>query len=268
MSPAPRTHKDSVDFKPINWTGLYPPKFPKGAVPAHVAIVMDGNGRWANSKGLTRVEGHKAGEAALLDVVAGAIQAGVKHLSVYAFSTENWSRSPDEVRFLMGFNRDVLHRRRDQLNDWGVRVRWAGRRPRLWASVINELQFAERLTAGNDVLTLTMCVNYGGRNELTDAVQLIAADVAAGRLKPSGISEKTIQKHLYQPGLPDVDLFVRSSGEQRTSNFMLWQSAYAEMVFLDTLWPDFSRVDLWQAIEFYANRNRRFGGAVDTPSVH
>jgi len=167
----------------------------------------------------------------------------------------------------MGFNRDVLHRRRDQLNDWGVRVRWAGRRPRLWASVINELQFAERLTQKNSVLTLTMCVNYGGRNELTDAVQAIAADVAAGRLKPTGISEKTIQKHLYQPDLPDVDLFVRSSGEQRTSNFMLWQSAYAEMVFLDTLWPDFSRVDLWNAIEIYASRNRRFGGAVDAPGT-
>ena len=237
------------------------------APPRHVAIVMDGNGRWANGKGLTRIEGHKAGEAALLDVVAGAIQAGVKHLSVYAFSTENWSRSPEEVRFLMGFNRDVLHRRRDQLNDWGVRVRWAGRRPRLWASVIKELQFAEKLTAHNSVLTLTMCVNYGGRNELTDAVREIAADVAAGRLSPTGISEKTIQRHLYQPDLPDVDLFVRSSGEQRTSNFMLWQSAYAEMVFLDTLWPDFTRENLWHAIQLYASRSRRFGGAVDAPSV-
>ncbi len=262
-----KTHKDAVDFKPIDWTGLYPPELPRRAVPEHVAIVMDGNGRWANAKGLTRVEGHKAGEAALLDVVAGAIQIGVKHLSVYAFSTENWSRSPDEVRFLMGFNRDVLHRRRDQLNDWGVRVRWAGRRPRLWASVINELQFAERLTSGNDVLTLTMCVNYGGRTEIADAVRAIAEDVAAGRLKPSGVSEKSIQKHLYQPQLPDVDLFVRSSGEQRTSNFLLWQSAYAEMVFLDTLWPDFTREDLWRAIELYSSRTRRFGGAIDAPSA-
>ena len=136
MSPKPYTHRDAVPYRLIDWTGLYPPEFPAGSVPNHVAIVMDGNGRWANRQGLTRVEGHKAGEAALLDVVAGAIQAGVKHLSVYAFSTENWSRSPDEVRFLMGFNRDVLHRRRDQLNEWGVRVRWAGRKPRLWSSVI------------------------------------------------------------------------------------------------------------------------------------
>jgi len=263
----PKTHKDAVDFVPIDWTGTYPPVLPPAAVPGHVAIVMDGNGRWANRQGLTRIEGHRAGEAALLDVVAGAIQIGVKHLSVYAFSTENWSRSPEEVRFLMGFNRDVLHRRRDQLNEWGVRVRWAGRRPRLWRSVIDELQFAERLTAGNSTLTLTMCVNYGGRNEITDAVRAIADEVKAGRLKPSGINERTIKKHLYVPDVPDVDLFVRSSGEQRTSNFQLWQSAYAEMVFLDTLWPDFGRQNLWQAIELYASRARRFGGAVDAPAL-
>jgi undecaprenyl diphosphate synthase len=253
-----KTHKDAVDFKPVDWTGLYPPAFTE--VPKHVAIVMDGNGRWANKQGLTRTQGHQAGEAALLDVVAGAIQAGVKHLSVYAFSTENWKRSPDEVRFLMGFNRDVLHRRRDQLNDWGVRVRWAGRKPRLWRSVIDELLFAEKLTARNSTLTLTMCVNYGGRQELVDAVRAIVD-------KGDSITEKSIQRHLYTPELPDVDLFVRSSGEQRTSNFMLWQSAYAEMVFLDTLWPDFSRVDLWRAIELYASRNRRFGGAVDLPGA-
>ncbi|SKC49130.1 isoprenyl transferase [Okibacterium fritillariae] len=267
MSPKPYTHRDAVEYRALDWTGVYPPEFPKKGVPEHVAIVMDGNGRWANKRGLSRVEGHKAGEAALLDVVAGAIQAGVKHLSVYAFSTENWRRSPDEVRFLMGFNRDVLHRRRDQLNEWGVRVRWAGRKPKLWASVINELQYAEQLTAGNDVLTLTMCVNYGGRTEIADAVAKIAADVQAGRLKPSGISEKTIQKALYTPEMPDVDLFVRSSGEQRTSNFLLWQSAYAEMVFLDRLWPDFSRTDLWEAIGLYIGRDRRFGGAVDTPQA-
>jgi len=266
MSPKPYTHKDAVPFRPIDWTGIHPPSMPAGAVPQHVAIVMDGNGRWANRRGLPRTEGHRAGEAALLDVVAGAIQIGVKHLSVYAFSTENWVRSPDEVRFLMGFNRDVLHRRRDQLNEWGVRVRWAGRKPRLWASVIKELQFAEELTSANDVLTLTMCVNYGGRTEIADAVRAIAEDVRAGRLRPSGISEKTIARALYVPELPDVDLFVRSSGEQRTSNFLLWQSAYAEMVFLDTLWPDFTREDLWRAIQLYADRDRRFGGAVDKPS--
>ncbi|MGV8884918.1 MAG: isoprenyl transferase [Microbacteriaceae bacterium] len=254
-----KTHREAVEFKPVDWTGLQPPQLPKGAVPKHVALVMDGNGRWANARGLTRVEGHKAGEASLLDVVAGAIQIGVKHLSVYAFSTENWKRSPDEVKFLMGFNRDVLHRRRDQLNDWGVRVRWAGRRPRLWTSVVKELQFAEQLTAHNNVLTLTMCVNYGGRQEIVDAVRAL---VASG----DAITEKSIQRHLYTGDLPDVDLFVRSSGEQRMSNFMPWQSAYAEMVFLDTLWPDFTREQLWEAVSLYSSRNRRFGGAVDAPT--
>ncbi|PPF25766.1 isoprenyl transferase [Rathayibacter tritici] len=263
----PFTHKDAEPYRPLDWTGIQPPEISRKAVPAHVAIVMDGNGRWANSRGLTRIEGHKRGEMALLDVVAGAIQIGVKHLSVYAFSTENWKRSPEEVRFLMGFNRDVLHRRRDQLNEWGVRVRWAGRKPRLWASVITELQFAERMTAGNDVLSLTLCVNYGGRTEIADAVQRLAADVQAGKLKPSGITEKTIARALYVPEMPDVDLFVRSSGEQRTSNFLLWQSAYAEMVFLDRLWPDFSRTDLWEAIEYYSGRSRRFGGAIDLPGA-
>ena len=261
----PYTHKDAVEYRPLDWTGIYPPTFPAGSVPKHVAIVMDGNGRWANQRGLTRVEGHKAGEAALLDVVAGAIQAGVTHLSVYAFSTENWKRSPDEVRFLMGFNRDVLHRRRDQLNEWGVRVRWAGRKPKLWRSVIDELQYAEQLTKNNTTLTLTMCVNYGGRTEIADAVKAIAENVASGKLNPSKVTGKTLAKHLYVPDMPDVDLFVRSSGEQRTSNFLLWQSAYAEMVFLNQLWPSFSRTDLWEAIEQYIGRDRRFGGAVDKP---
>ncbi|MBN9213179.1 MAG: isoprenyl transferase [Microbacterium sp. 71-36] len=267
MTPKPFTHRNAEPYRPLDWTGEYPPTFPKGSVPAHIAIVMDGNGRWANRRGLPRIEGHRAGEATILDIVAGAIQAGVKHLSLYAFSTENWTRSPDEVRFLMGFNREVLQRRRDQLNEWNVRVRWAGRRPRLWGSVINELQAAERLTAGNDGLTLTMCVNYGGRLEIVDAMRRIGEDVAAGKVKPSAITEKMIAKNLYLPDMPDVDLFVRSSGEQRTSNFLLWESAYAEMVFLDTLWPDFRRAHLWDAISRYVSRDRRFGGAVDAPSA-
>ena len=241
------------------------PKFSK--VPAHVAIVMDGNGRWANERGLTRVEGHKAGEAALLDVVEGAIEAGVKFLSVYAFSTENWKRSPEEVRFLMGFNREVLQRRRDTLNGWGVRIRWAGRRPKLWASVIQELQDAEKLTAKNKTLTLTMCVNYGGRIELVVAINQITQDVVEGKLRAGSITEKSVQKYLQTSEIPDVDLFIRSSGEQRTSNFLLWQSAYAEFAFDETLWPDFRRENLWQAITDFGNRSRRFGKAVDSPKV-
>jgi undecaprenyl diphosphate synthase len=165
----------------------------------------------------------------------------------------------------MGFNREVLRRRRDQLNAWGVRIRWAGRRPKLWASVITELQEAERLTQGNNVLTLTMCVNYGSRIELVDAMNEISREIAAGKLKPGSITEKTVQRHLLTADLPDVDLFIRSSGEQRASNFLLWQSAYAEFVFLHTLWPDFTRKDLWEGIEIFLGRDRRFGGALDAP---
>jgi len=248
-------------------SGARPPQLPKELVPRHVAIVMDGNGRWAKERGLPRTRGHEEGESSLFDVVEGAIEIGVQAISAYAFSTENWTRSPDEVRFLMGFNRDVIRRRRDEMHELGVKVRWAGRAPRLWRSVIKELQVAEELTKDNDVLTLTMCVNYGGRVELVDAMRTIGDDIAAGRLRPSAVTEKLIQKRLYQPDMPDVDLFVRSSGEQRTSNFLLWESAYAEFVFLDTLWPDFSRVDLWNAIGLYLDRDRRFGGAVDTPEI-
>ncbi|HKJ12025.1 MAG TPA: isoprenyl transferase [Ornithinimicrobium sp.] len=244
-------------------SGARPPQIPPHLVPRHVAIVMDGNGRWANAQGLTRVEGHKAGESSLLDVIAGAIEIGVSCVSAYAFSTENWKRSPEEVRFLMGFNRDVIRRRRDEMDSWGVRVVWSGRRPRLWRSVITELEDAQRRTADNRVITLNFCVNYGGRAEIVDAVREIGADVAAGRISPARIEERSVARHLYRPEVPDVDLFVRSSGEQRTSNFLLWQSAYAEMVFLDTLWPDFDRRDLWRAVQLYAERDRRYGGARD-----
>ena len=222
---------------------------------------MDGNGRWAQHRGLPRTAGHEAGEAALFDVVEGAIEIGVRHLSAYAFSTENWKRSPDEVRFLMGFNRDVIRRRRDDMHALGVRVRWAGRRPRLWRSVVAELETAEELTRCNDVLTLTMCVNYGGRAEIADAARSVARAAAAGQLNPERVDERVLAKHLDEPDLPDVDLFVRTSGEQRISNFMLWQSAYAELVFLDALWPDVDRRHLWQAVEIYAGRERRYGAA-------
>jgi undecaprenyl diphosphate synthase len=242
-------------------SGAQPPVVAPELVPKHIAIVMDGNGRWARARGLPRTAGHERGEAALLDVVEGAIEVGVGAISAYAFSTENWKRSPDEVKFLMGFNRDVIRRRRDYMHSLGVRVRWAGRRPRLWASVIRELEIAEELTRDNDVLTLTMCVNYGGRAEIADAARALAVDVAAGKVDPKRVDERMFARYLDEPSMPDVDLFLRSSGEQRTSNFLPWQSAYAEMVFLDTLWPDFDRRDLWRAIEIYASRDRRYGSA-------
>jgi undecaprenyl diphosphate synthase len=161
----------------------------------------------------------------------------------------------------MGFNRDVIRRRRDDMHAMGVRVRWAGRRPRLWKSVIRELEIAEEMTRDNRVLTLTMCVNYGGRAEIADAAAAIAREAAAGRLDPDKVTDRTFTRWLDEPGMPDVDLFVRSSGEQRTSNFLLWQSAYAELVFQDTLWPDYDRRNLWGAIEEYARRDRRYGTA-------
>ncbi len=248
---------------PAHPSGQRPPRIPSAFIPEHVAIVMDGNGRWANQRGLPRTEGHKAGEAALMEVMAGAVELGIKHVSVYAFSTENWKRSPEEVRFLMGFSRDVVKKRSHVLNEWGVRIRWSGREPRLWKSVIKELKAAEALTEGNSTCTLNMCVNYGGRAEIVDAVNRIAAEVAAGRLTPGAVRESTLQRSLYAPDLPDVDLFLRTSGEQRTSNFMPWQSTYAEFVFLDELWPDVDRLTLWRAVETYARRDRRYGGAVD-----
>ena len=246
-------------------SGATAPQLPRDLIPRHVAIVMDGNGRWAKERGLPRTKGHEMGEASLLDCVHGAIELGITHISAYAFSTENWKRSPEEVKFLMGFNRDVIRRRRDEMNELGVRVRWAGGRKRLWKSVIDELETAEEMTKDNRTLTLTMCVNYGGRAEIAAAARKIAEDVKAKRLDPDKIDERTFAKYLDEPDMPDVDLFVRSSGEQRTSNFLIWQSAYAEMVFLDTLWPDFDRRHLWHACEIYASRDRRYGGAVPNP---
>jgi undecaprenyl diphosphate synthase len=237
------------------------PKLKKDQIPNHVAVVMDGNGRWAKERGLPRTAGHEAGEAALFDVVQGAIQIGVKELSAYAFSTENWKRSPEEVKFLMGFNIDVLRRRRDEMNDLGVKIQWVGRPQKLWKSVTKELEIAQELTKRNKVMTLNMCINYGGRSEIVDAVSDIAQLVAKKKLKPAAISEKVIAKHLYSPKMSDVDLFLRSSGEQRTSNFLPWQSVYAELVFMDVLWPDVTRQTLWDAIQIYAERDRRFGKA-------
>ena len=244
-----------------HWTGAKPPKLNPKQIPNHVAVVMDGNGRWAKERGMPRTAGHEAGEASLLDMVHGAIEIGVKELSAYAFSTENWRRSPEEVKFLMGFNRDVIRRRRDEMNDLGVKIRWVGREQKLWSSVLNELLEAEDLTKSNKVLTLNMCVNYGGRAEIVDAVTEIAKAVKSKKIKAESITEKSFNKYLYSPQMSDVDLFLRSSGEQRTSNFLMWQSAYAEMVFLDVLWPDADRRTLWKAIEIYAERERRFGKA-------
>ena len=242
-------------------SGALPPDFSKALIPHHLALVMDGNGRWAQERGLPRTAGHAAGEAALFDVIEGAIEIGIKEVSAFAFSTENWRRSPEEVKFLMGFNRDVIRRRRDEMNELGVKIRWVGRPKRLWKSVIVELEEAEKLTADNKVLTLNMCVNYGGRAEIVDAAAALAADVKHGKVKIEAINEKIFARYLDEANMSDVDLFLRSSGEMRTSNFLPWQSVYAEMVFMDVLLPDVDRRVLWRALEEFSKRNRRFGKA-------
>ncbi|MEZ0367362.1 decaprenyl diphosphate synthase [Mycobacterium sp. pUA109] len=237
------------------------PQIPADQVPNHVAVVMDGNGRWATQRGLHRTEGHKMGEAVLIDITCGAIEIGIKHLTVYAFSTENWKRSTEEVRFLMGFNREVVRRRRINLDAMGVRMRWVGSRPRMWRSVIKEFEIAENMTLDNDVITVNYCVNYGGRAEIAEAAADIAREAVAGKLNPDRVTEATVAKHLHRTDIPDVDLLIRTSGEQRSSNFMLWQAAYAEFIFQEKLWPDYDRRDLWAACEEYASRHRRFGSA-------
>jgi undecaprenyl diphosphate synthase len=238
-----------------------PSAFPAGIdskrIPAHIACVMDGNGRWATRRGLPRTDGHAAGEEALFDAVQGALTLGVKWFSVYAFSTENWKRPVDEVRFLMHFNESLLLRRRDELNELGVRVRFIGRRNwRVPRRLLRQIEAAEELTRHNRRMTLTFCFNYGGRAELVDAIAQIVRD----RVKADDVDEKLIRRYLYAPDMPDPDLMVRTSGEFRTSNFLLWQLAYAELVFTDVLWPAFRREDLFNAVREFQNRDRRFGG--------
>ena len=229
-------------------------------MPKHVAIVMDGNGRWAQQRGLKRTDGHAAGEEALFDTVDGALDIGLQWLTVYAFSTENWRRPLDEVRFLMNFNERLLLARRDDLNERGVRVRFIGRRGgRVPGRVRRRIEETEGLTAGNRRLTLTFAFNYGGRAEIVDAVRTIAQDAADGRVDPAKIDERTIARQLYRPDMPDPDLLVRTSGEYRISNYLLWELAYSELVFTDILWPDFRTKDLVEAIAEYQRRDRRFG---------
>jgi undecaprenyl diphosphate synthase len=232
-------------------------------VPKHVAIVMDGNGRWAKRRGLRRTDGHAAGEEALFDTVEGALEIGLKWMTVFAFSTENWRRPLDEVRFLMRFNESLLLRRRDDLNQRGVRVRFIGRRTgRVPRRVLRHIADTEELTQRNRRMTLTFAFNYGGRAELVDATRAIAVEARARRLDPEKIDERMLRRHLYAPDMPDPDLLVRTSGEYRISNYLLWELAYAELVFTDALWPDFRRQDLFDAIAEYQRRERRFG-AID-----
>jgi undecaprenyl diphosphate synthase len=233
-----------------------PDKLDRTRVPVHVACVMDGNGRWASARGLPRTEGHAAGEEALLDVVNGALEIGVRWITLYAFSTENWRRPADEVRYLMGFNESLLMRRRDELNEKGVRIRFAGRRDwRVPRRVLKRMDESIELTKGNDRMTMTMAFNYGGRAEIVDAVRALVAEGVA----PNKVDEKAIRRHLYFPDMPDPDLVIRTSGETRISNFLLWEIAYSELVFPEVLWPDMRRQHLYEAVVEFQQRVRRFG---------
>jgi undecaprenyl diphosphate synthase len=233
-------------------------------LPGHVGIVMDGNGRWAKQRGLPRTRGHEAGEEALFDVVEGALDIGLEWLTVFAFSTENWKRPPSEVRFLLNFNRTLLRRRRDDLHSRGTRIRFMGRVDwRVPRNVLKDMRAAEELTRDNRRMTFTIAFNYGGRTEIVDAVKRLLDDHDRGRLKGERLSWDSISARLYRPDMPDPDLLIRTGGEMRISNFLLWQAAYSELWFTPVYWPDFNRENLYEAIRDYQKRDRRFGAIED-----
>lgn len=253
----------------------------QGVIPQHVACVMDGNGRWAAKRGLPRTAGHSAGEEALFDTIEGVLDLGISWFTVYAFSTENWRRPREEVDYLLSFSRNLLRKRLNELHERNVRIRFIGRREEpVNSGLIEEIEEAEELTKGNSKMTLSVAFNYGGRAEIVDALKLIVNDFlssvgqpgtnsgaasnpdasAQASLQNFQITEADISRRLYSPDMPDPDLVVRTSGENRISNFLLWQMAYSELVFFEVLWPDFRREHLFEAIRQYQHRERRYGG--------
>ncbi len=234
-------------------------------VPRHIGLILDGNGRWANRRGLPRTAGHLAGEEALFDTIEGGLALGVEWMTAFTFSTENWDRSGEEVEFLMWFNEDLLTRRRDELHAQGIRMAFSGafEDPRVPERNRRHMAEAADLTADNTAMTVVFAFNYGSRHELVRAARLLAEDAVAGRIDPDQIDEESMEARFWLPDMPDVDLVIRSSGEHRLSNFLLWQSAYAEFSFPGILWPDFDRHALVEAVVDYQQRERRFGGAVD-----
>jgi undecaprenyl diphosphate synthase len=231
-----------------------------GDVPRHVAIIMDGNGRWAAERGLPRSEGHRRGVEAVRRTVTAARELGIGHLTLFSFSSENWSRPPDEVSFLFGLLRFFIRRDLAELHRKGVRVTVIGERERLPADIVALIEEAEGLTGANKGLQMVVAFNYGGRNELARAVRLIAAEAKAGTIEPDAISETEISAHLDTAAIPDPDLLIRTGGEMRLSNFLLWQAAYAELCFLSLYWPDFTGESLRSAVVQYGTRQRRYGG--------
>jgi undecaprenyl diphosphate synthase len=231
-----------------------------GDQPRHVAIIMDGNGRWAAERGLPRTEGHRHGVDAVRRAVRAVMELGLDHLTLFSFSSENWTRPASEIQFLFGLLRNFIRRDLADLHANGVRVSVIGEREGLPKDILGLIEEAERLTAGNRRLRLVVAFNYGARNEIARAVRRIAAKVAAGEIDPTTIDETTVAANLDTAGIPDPDLIIRTSGELRLSNFLLWQAAYAELVFLPVFWPDFDKKDLETAIGEFATRVRRYGG--------
>jgi undecaprenyl diphosphate synthase len=232
---------------------------PDGPLPYHVAIIMDGNGRWASRRNLPRVAGHKEGEKAITDVIRAASEWGLGALTLFAFSTENWNRPENEVTFLMSFNRNLLNKRVDEFHQRNIRIRHLGRRDRIPPSTLRAIDNAVELTKNNTGLNLNIAFNYGGRAEIVDAVKRLALSVAEGELDPTGMDEEDFRRFLYAPEVPDPDLLIRTAGEMRISNFLLWELAYTEIYCTEVLWPDFRREHLAEAIRDYQRRERRFG---------
>ncbi len=240
------------------------PPAPLPPPPAHVAIIMDGNGRWAKARGLPRIAGHRRGAEAVRRAVKAAGELGIAYLTLFGFSSENWKRPADEVGDLMGLLRHYIRAEIAELHANGVRLRVIGDRTRLAADIVGLIDNAEALTADNGGLTLTIALSYGGRAEIAAAARAIAVAVRDGALAPEQVDEALFERHLFTAGMPDPDLVIRTSGEQRMSNFLLWQSAYAELVFIPTLWPDFGEADLKTALREYHGRERRYGASVGT----
>jgi undecaprenyl diphosphate synthase len=228
--------------------------------PQHVAIIMDGNGRWAKARGLPRVAGHRRGADAVRRVVRGAGELGIPVLTLFAFSTENWTRPADEVNDLMGLLRHYLRNELEELHKNGARLRVIGNREGLAPDIVRDIAEAEKMTRANSRIDVNICINYGARDEILQATRNLARRVGAGELEADDIDEARFEQELLTAGVPDPDLLIRTSGEQRISNFLLWQCAYAELVFVDTLWPDFGKENLEQAIAEFRRRERRYGG--------
>lgn len=236
-----------------------------GSIPTHIAIIMDGNGRWAKKQGNLRTFGHKAGVDSVRDITEACAQLGVKYLTLYAFSTENWKRPKTEVLALMEILIHSLRKEAPYLNKNNIKLEAIGQIERFPKRCINELDEAKKLTANNSRLQLTLALSYSGRWDITEALKSIARDVAAGKIAPDDISDETVTQHLSTAGIPDPDLIIRTSGEFRISNFLLWQLAYSELYITQTYWPDFRRTELYEAIQSFQKRDRRFGGLTDTP---